>query len=206
MKKILQWLIVILFVILIFWLGQRFGSKTVNRQVLSNSLIVRDIAELASLEVQGNASIKRSNISNNGDWTDNLKKVFAENTVWVSVPYTAKYGVDTDDKNFSVGVDGKNVLVRLPAPQLLSYELRLNAMETSAKKGWLMFSDDETYTDVQKQLYNESRGQLAANKIYLEQSKEKIRKILANYYAPMDLKVEVQFGDEAPKLLGSPMQ
>ncbi len=199
MKKIIQWLVVILFIILIFWLGQRFGSKSVNQQILSNSLIVREIAELASLEVQGNASIKRSNVENNGDWTDNLKKAFAENTVWVTVPYTAKYGVDIDstkDRHFAIRQDGKKILVSLPAPKLLSYELRLNQMETANKKGWLMFSDDETYTDVQKKLYSTSRAQLEGNALYLEQCREKIRKILGTYYAPLHYEVEVRFGDE----------
>ncbi|GEP98868.1 DUF4230 domain-containing protein [Chitinophaga cymbidii] len=201
MKKIITWLVVILFIILIFWLGQRSGSRTVNEQVLSNSLIVREIAELSSLEVQGTASIKRSNVENSGGWTDNLKKVFAENTIWVSVPYTAKYGVDVNEKNFKVDVQKKKVLVTLPAPQLLSYELRLNKMETANKKGWLMFSDDETYTDVQKKLYETSRAQLEHNNVYMEQSKEKIRKIMAQYYAPFELEVEVKFGNEAPKAI-----
>src|SRR5688572_14236207 len=104
MKKIISRIVVILLIVFIFWLGQWFGSKKVNQTILSNSLIVREIAELASLEVQGNASIKRSNIENNGDWTDNLKKVFAENTVWVTVPYNAKYGVNIDEKNFTVSL------------------------------------------------------------------------------------------------------
>lgn len=201
MKKLVQWLAVILFIVFIFWLGQRFGSKNVNQQVLSNSLIVKEIAELASLEVQGNASIKRSNVENSGGWVDNLTKVFAENTVWVTVPYTAKYGVTVDGKNFAVDVTGKKVRVSLPVPKLLSYELRLNQMETANKKGWLMFSDDETYTGVQKKLYETSRAQLQDNAIYIEQCKEKIRQIIGTYYAPLKYEVEVKFGNEPPKTL-----
>ncbi|MRG48496.1 DUF4230 domain-containing protein [Chitinophaga sp. SYP-B3965] len=201
MKKIIQWIVVILLIVFIFWLGQWFGSKKVNQSILSNSLIVREIAELASLEVQGNASIKRSNVENNGDWTDNLKKVFAENTIWVTVPYTAKYGVDTDEKNFTVTLKEKRVIVQLPAPQLLSYELRLNQMETANKKGWFMPSNDETYTDVQKKLYETSREQLTENNIYLEKSKEKIRQIIGTYYKPLGYEVEVKFGNEPGKVL-----
>jgi hypothetical protein len=201
MKKIIQWIVVILLIVFIFWLGQWFGSKKVNQSILSNSLIVREIAELASLEVQGNASIKRSNIDNSGGWWDNLNKVLAENTVWVTVPYTAKYGVNIDDKNFTVTLKEKRVVVQLPAPALLSYELRLNQMETANKKGWLMFSDDETYTDVQKKLYETSREQLKQNNIYIEQSKEKIRQIIGNYYKPLGYEVEVKFGNEAGKVL-----
>ncbi len=201
MKKIIRWAVAILFIIGIFMLGRCSGSRNVNQQVLSNSLIVKEIAEMASLEVQGNASIKRSNVENSGEWTDNLKRLFAENTIWVTVPYTAKYGVDVNDQNFSVSQQKKLITVTLPAPSLLSYELQLDKMETANKKGWLMFSDDETYTDVQKKLYETSRDQLEQNGQYLEQCKEKIRKIMATYYAPLQYEVEVKFGDEAPKRL-----
>lgn len=201
MKKLIVWIVLVLTIVLVFWLGQRMGSRTVNEQILSNSLIVREIAELASLEVQGNASIKESNVNNDGGWTDNLKKVFAENTIWVTVPYTAKFGVDVNEKNFRVEVSEKEVLVTLPAPQLLSYELRLSEMETANKKGWLMFSDDETYIHAQKKLYTTARAQMEQNNIYREQSKEKIRKIIAQYYAPFKLEVKVKFGDEAAKTI-----
>jgi hypothetical protein len=201
MKKLIIWLVLVLTLILVFWLGQRSGERIVHDQTLSNSLIVREIAELASLEVQGTASIKRSNLSNDGGWADNLRKVFAENTIWVTVPYTAKFGVNVNDQNFKVAVGEKNVLVSLPATQLLSYELRLDQMETANRKGWFLFSDDETYTDVQKKLYTTSRQQVEQNNVYLEQSKARICKIIAQYYAPFNLTVKVKFGDEAPQAL-----
>lgn len=185
-------------VVLIFWLGKRFGSKNVNQQIISNSLIVKEIAELASLEVQGVANIKESNIDNSGDWSDNLKKAFLENTVWVTVPYTAKYGVDINEKNFSVKVNDKKIVVELPAPHLLSYELRVDKMETANRKGWLLFQDDETYTAVQKKLYQTNRSQMEANNVYMQQSKDKIRKIIGQYYAPFtpDHQLEIRFSDE----------
>ena len=200
MKKLIIWLVLVLTVVLVFWLGQRSGERIVNEKTLSNSLIVREIAELASLEVQGTASIKRSNLTNDGGWADNLRNVFAENTVWVTVPYTAKFGVNVNDKNFKVVAGAKEVLVSLPATQLLSYELRLDQMETANKKGWFMFSDDETYTDVQKRLYTTSRQQVEQNNAYREQSKEKIRKIIAQYYAPFNLLIKVKFDDEASQI------
>jgi hypothetical protein len=186
-----------LLILLMFWLGKQFGSRTVNQQVLSNSLIVREIAELSSLEVQGVASIKRSNLENNNEWTDNLKKVFLENTIWVSIPYLAKYGVDVNEKNFRVSVTDKKITVRLPVPHLLSYELKVDRMETSNRKGWLLFQDDETYTEVQKKLYQTSRAQLESNAVYLQQSKDKIRKIITQYYQPFlsDHELEVVFDD-----------
>ncbi|WP_276481531.1 DUF4230 domain-containing protein [Paraflavitalea pollutisoli] len=201
MKKLITWIVVVLTIVLVFWLGQWSGSRKVHDQTLSYSLIVREIAELASLEVQGNASLKRTNLANDGSWTDNLRKIFNENTIWVTVPYTAKFGVNVDDKNFHVLVHDKEVLVSLPATQLLSYELRLDQMETSSRKGMFMSSDDETYIGVQKKLYTATRQQVEQNNVYREQSKDKIRKLLAKYYAPFNVTVKVQFGDEAPKAL-----
>lgn len=199
MKKLIGTLFAVLLIILVFWLGQKFGSKNVNQQILSNNLIVQEIAELSSLEVQGVASIKRSNVNEGNDWSDNMKKAFLENTIWVSVPYLAKYGVDIDKNNFSVKVSDKKITVSLPAPRLLSYELKVDKMETATRKGWLLFQDDDTYTEVQKKLYQSSRGQLEKNTTYIEQSKQKIRKIITQYYQPFlkDHSLEIHFGDES---------
>ena len=184
MKRFLRFIFFTALAVLVFWLGKQFGSKSVNQSILSNSLIVREIAELASLEVAGVANIKRSNIEQDNAWTSNLKKAFLENTIWVSIPYQAKYGVDINEKNFRVSVSDKIIAVNIPAPHLLSYELKVDKMETANRKGWLQFQDDETYTDVQKKLYQESRSQLANNNLYINQSKAKIVKIITQYYQP----------------------
>lgn len=198
LKKLLLPIVLILLAVLIFWLGKRFGSTNVSQQVISNSTIVKEIAELASLDVQGSASIKRSNIENSGDWTDNLKKAFLENTVWVSIPYQAKFGVNIDDKLFKVQMTDKKILLHLPAPRLLSYELKMDRMETSNRKGWLLSQNDETYTDVQKTLYQTSRAQLENNPAYIVQSKEKIKKVMEQYYAPFlkDHTLEITYDGE----------
>ncbi|MGE7774656.1 DUF4230 domain-containing protein [Chitinophaga sp. NPDC101104] len=194
MKKILTWAVIILFIIGIFLLGRCSGSgSTVNEKAVNNVLLIREIAELASLEVQGNASFKQSNVENSGEWSDNLKRVFAENTAWVSVPYTAKYGVDTDSTNFNLTVSGKTVTIQLPPPKLLSFELRMNQMETSSRKGWFTFSNDETYTEVQKKLYDTNRSQLEENVMYQKQSMNKIIAILRNYYTPLGYELKVNF-------------
>lgn len=196
MKKILYIVAFLALAFLLFWLGKRFGTVNVSEQVISNSTIVKEIAELASLDVQGTSSIKRSNIEDSGGWSDNLKKAFLENTVWVSIPYQAKYGVNIDSSQFKVEVTNKKIIIRLPEPKLLSYELKVDRMETANRKGWLLFQDDETYTAVQKKLYQTSRDQLQNNKMYIQQSKDKIRKVMEQYYAPFlkDHTLEVQFG------------
>ncbi|MCW3463865.1 DUF4230 domain-containing protein [Chitinophaga nivalis] len=198
MKKIIYLAAALLLAILIFWLGKRFGGTDLNQQVISNSTIIKEIAELASLDVQGNASLKRSNVEDNGDWGDNIRKTFLENTVWVSIPYQAKYGVNINDKTFRVATNGKKITISLPAPVLLSYELKMDKMETANRKGWLLFQNDETYTDAQKKLYQTSRAQLENNTVYIEHSKAKIRSILHQYYAPFlkekEYTLDIQFG------------
>ncbi|SFN26948.1 Protein of unknown function [Chitinophaga sp. YR627] len=203
MKRFFRLVFFIAIAVLLFWLGKQFGSKSVSQSILSNSQIVREIAELASLEVQGNASIKRSNITDDGEWTTNLKKAFMENTIWVSVPYTGKYGINVDEKSFKVTVSDKKITINIPQPKLLSYELKVDKMETSNRKGWLLFQDDETYTDVQRKLYQTSREQLENNQLYINQSKEKLTKIIRQYYQPFlqDHELEVIFGNSAPVLL-----
>lgn len=204
MKKIIYLVLLLLIAILIFWLGKRFGTTNVSQQVIANSTIVKEIAELATLDVQGSASIKRSNIEDSGGWTDNWKKAFFENTVWVSIPYQAKYGVNVDDKNFKVQLTNQKIIIQLPAPKLLSYELKVDKMETSNKKGLFLFQDDETYTEVQKALYKTSRGQLENNPTYIQQSKDKIQKLMEQYYAPFmkDHTLEIEYSDDtkAPAL------
>lgn len=199
MKKIIYIVLLLGIGLLIFWLGKRSGTRIVSQEVISNSLIVKEIAELASLDVQGNASIKRSNIENSGGWTDNLKKTFLENTVWITIPYQAKYGVNIDDQHFKVSVNDKKIVIELPAPRLLSYELKIDKMETSNRKGWFLFQDDETYTDVQKSLYRTSRQQLENNPAYIQQSKDKIRKVMEQYYAPFlkDHTLEIRYVGES---------
>lgn len=198
MKKFLGVLVLIGLGVLVFWLGKQFGTKGVNQEILSNSLIVKEIAELASLEVQGSATIKRTNVENDGSWTSNFKKAFVENTIWVTIPYVAKYGISVEKDSVQVEVSDKKIVVELPAPKLLSYELRVDRMETANRKGALLFSDDETYTDVQKKLYVESRQQLVGNKLYVNQSKEKIVKIIREYYKPFlkDHELIVSFDGE----------
>ena len=185
MKKLIILLVLVLTVVLVFWLGQRSGARIVNDKTLANSLIVRQIAELASLEIQGTATIKRSNLANDGSWTDNMRKMFAESTIWVTVPYTAKFGVNVDEKNFTVAVDDKEVLVSLPATQLLSYELRLDQMETANKKGWFMFSDDETYTDVQKSCTLLRARRLNRTALIVSKAKKRSVRSLGNITLPL---------------------
>ncbi|RAJ83546.1 uncharacterized protein DUF4230 [Chitinophaga dinghuensis] len=207
MKKIIYIVVFVVVAMLMFWLGRFFGNKNISQQIISNSTIVKEIAELSSLDVQGSASIKRSNLEEgSSDWTDNLKKTFLENTVWVTIPYEAKYGVDITENNFKVSIAQKHIIVELPSPKLLSYELKVDKMETANRKGWLLSQDDETYTGVQKKLYQTSRAQLESSPVYIQRSKNKIIAIMREYYAPFlkDHTLEVRFEGDTVHVVNNP--
>src|SRR5690349_13469684 len=119
--KFFSWLILILSTL---YLGYNLGKLTSGPKeytdLTQNYAFVRSIAELASLEVHGTTTLKSSNVSNDGSWTDELKRLFIERTVRLSVPYTAKYGVDMNDSSLRIIRSDSTLKVYLPQPKLLS--------------------------------------------------------------------------------------
>lgn len=192
--------------LLAYFLGKKNASKTVENIAMNNSF-VQQIAELSSLEVQGVASIKSTNIANDGSLSDNLRKFFMERTFNISVPYIAKYGINLSKQQINIEEKNKQVYIVLPNPELLSYELRLDKADAMVRKGLLEDSNEEAYSNVMKKLYTQSKSQLDNNNTYKEQSKEKIRKVIEDYYAPLNLKVEVSFSNELKsKVTETPLQ
>ena len=189
--------------VLAYLLGKKNGSKTIDNVVM-NSALIQEIAELSSLEIQGTASIKSTNIANDGSMTDELKKIFLERTVNISIPYVAKYGVDLDKQTINIEEKNKQVYVVIPNPKLLSYELRIDKSDAITRKGIFESANEEIYNNVQKKLYVQSREQLEGNQAYIQQSKDKIRKIIESYYAPMKLKVDIAFSDEIKSKVSAP--
>lgn len=189
--------------VLAYFLGKKNGNKTIE-SIAMNNVLIQEIAELSSLEVQGTASIKSSNIVNDGSFTDELRKLFLERTLNISVPYVAKYGVDLEKQNITIQEEKKAVYIVLPTPKLLSYELRLDKADAMSRKGFFESGSDENYNSVEKKLYSQSRAQLEKNSNYVQQSKDKIRKIIESYYAPMNYKVDLVFSDEVKSRVLSP--
>ncbi|MCH5598693.1 DUF4230 domain-containing protein [Niabella ginsengisoli] len=185
-------LLIIIIALLAYFLGKKSASKTVDNVVM-NDVLIKQIAELSALEVQGNASIKSSNIKDDGSVSDNFKKLFMERTFNISVPYVAKYGINLNNQKINIEEKNKQVYIVLPNPKLLSYELLLNRSSAASRKGFFETSDEEAYNKLMQKLYTQSKAQLEANTGYQQQSKEKIRKIIQDYYAPLNFNVEVTF-------------
>ena len=186
MSRILRLLIALLIILALIYggyeIGKRMGKSDVQSQLIENYSFVREIAELASLEVAGISTFTATNIANDGSFSDALKKFFAEKTVHLSVPYTAKYGVDLRDSNMRIVRRDSVIEIHLPAPRLLSYELRLDRMDATSREGMLLSSKADLYTIYQKQLYAEGRRQLERNKGYLSQTATGVSGLLVQYF------------------------
>lgn len=178
------------------WIGRKQGAQDSRTMLIENYAFVREIAELSSLEVNGISTYKSSNAEEEdaGFWSG-LHKTLLEKTVTITAPYTAKFGVDLNDSNMRFERRDSVLLIHLPQPKLLSFELRLDRMETSNRKGLLMFQDDELYTRFQKRMYQQSRSQLEQNTLYRSQAQEKVCGILQRYFSSLGLRTQCVFGN-----------
>jgi len=197
MSKVLRLTILLLLVLALIFggyqIGKRLGGNDVRSELIENYSFVREIAELASLEVDGISTFKATNLANDGTFTDAFKRFFAEKTVSLSVPYVAKYGVDLRDSNMHIERQDSVVIVHLPAPKLLSYELRLDRLDANSKEGILYSSKADLYMTYQQKLYRDGRSQLEHNAIYLQQTKEGIAKLLQQYFGAAGLRTRCIF-------------
>lgn len=185
--------LVVIIGILTFWLGRKTAKPTYET-LISNTTFVKQIAELSTLEVHGNATFKSSNVKNDGTFSDAMKRMFLESTMHLNIPYTAKYGVSLEGQDVSVDDKDSIVTIHLPEPKLLSFELNLGSADADTKKGWFQSRSDADYLSSEKKLYDQSKAQLANNATYKQQCKDKISKLLTDYYEPMHYKVVVDFG------------
>lgn len=196
MRKGAFTLIVIILVAAVAVLAYFLGRKNADVQVehiATNNTIITQIAELSSLEVQGIATIKSTNLLHDGSLTDQLRKLLVENTTHVSVPYIAKYGVNLDKQQIRLKEQHKTVDIYLPRPGLLSYELRLDKVDASVRKGWLLQASEAQFSQIQKRLYTASKAQLAQNQVYQKQCEDKIRTLIMEYYRPLNYTVHIHF-------------
>lgn len=190
---------------LTFYLGKQQGDVQVTN-IATNEMLIRDIAELASLEVQGNAEIRESNIDDGDGILQSIKRAFVEKTIHISIPYVAKYGLQVDSNTMKIVVqDDRTLMIELPEAKLLSYEMRLDKLSQSSTQGWLQTEDHRSYNAVQQKLYKRSRTEAEHSAKNKALAQEKIIGILQNYYRPLGYKVSVRFGgDDTVELFPSP--
>jgi hypothetical protein len=192
-RNILGLIVLAAIAIVAYTIGKSVGSKDTDTKLINNYSFVKNIIELAGLQVSGTTTFKSTNTDSSGGFWSGIKNVFAENTAVVTIPYTAKYGVALKESDLYIERKDSIVHIAVPATQLLSLELHMDRLETTSKKGLLIMEDDEYFNSFQKKLYSDTRQTLEGNKTYLQQSQQRISSILQQYYQPLGLKVEVAF-------------
>ncbi len=198
--KYLFYIIIILLVLLAgYFIGGKLKENEIQKTVLQSYGYVKEIAELATIEVSGNTNLNTTNVSEDAGIINSIRKTLFEKSVKISVPYIAKYGIDMKDKKLRIERTDSVVSIYLPLPKLLSYELQLDKLNVTNKKGWFMPSDEEIYTKVEQQLYLQGRQQLENNQVYLNECKHKIDELLSSYFKIANLQVQCIF-DENTKV------
>jgi uncharacterized protein (UPF0333 family) len=192
-RNILGLIVLVAIAIVAYTIGKSIGQKDTDTKLINNYSFVKNIIELAGLQVSGTTTFKSTNTDSSGGFWSSIKNVFAENTAVVTIPYTAKYGVALKESDLYIERKDSIVHIAVPATKLLSLELHMDRLETTSKKGWLIMEDDEYFNNFQKKLYSDTRQQLENNKTYLQQSQQRISSILQQYYQPLGLKVECAF-------------
>ncbi len=184
-----------------YFLGKQHGSGQVTTDIIQNTAIIKQIAELGALEVNGNTNIKVSNRGDDGLW-NKFKNYFAENTLQVTIPYQAKYGVDMNNQKMSISTKDSTVIIYLPKCKLLSMQLQLDRVDAIGKTGLFNSITLEQYVAVQKQLYTECNAALVNNAANIKMTEANITAILQKYYAPLQLKVQCVFEQDGVKQKG----
>jgi uncharacterized protein (UPF0333 family) len=185
MMRTLSFLVVLLAAgIIAYTWGKHKGQEENRTDIIQNYTFVKDIAELASLEVQGTTTFNSTNIPKEEKGVlSSWQAYFFENTVSMTVPFTAKYGMDLSKDSLKLQrINDTAVRIVLPRPKLLSYELHLDRLEANGKKGLFSPTDEAFRQGLQKKLYTQSRSTLVANNLYLNRAQDRVCKILSDYY------------------------
>lgn len=200
MKKIILIIVGLALALAFYFIGKNAGKNDVRTEMVQNISIIKEIAELAGLEVDGKTQITVSNAGENSGFWKRFKNYFAENTLKLSVPYQAKYGVDMGSQQIKIDTENKKVIVYLPHAKLLSLQLELDKIDALSKTGILYSSSFDEYISAQKQLYKAANESLINNENHIKLAENHISFILEKYYQPLGLEVTCVFGKDMPTL------
>ncbi|MEI9935360.1 MAG: hypothetical protein WDM71_11055 [Ferruginibacter sp.] len=102
-----NWLFLLVFTLLlisIYFLGKKNGNTEEKVTIIQNVAAITQIAELSALEAKGTTTIKLSNAADQSNWWSSIKNYLVENTLQITVPYTAKFGVDMTQSLCNISV------------------------------------------------------------------------------------------------------
>lgn len=187
--------LIIVIALAFYFLGKKNGSNNSIATMVENVDLIKTIAELSALEVNGSLNLKISNkVDEAGTW-DKFKNYFVENTLQLNLPYQAKYGVDMSIQKMKIDTKEKTVTITLPKCKLLSLQLKLDAMQTMSQTGVFASASMDDLVKAQKQLYTQALQKLDNDANYIKLAENQIANILANYYKPLGYKVSCVFSN-----------
>ena len=184
---------VLLIAVAFYFLGKKNGESKTKISLVENVEMIKQIAELGALDVTGNVKLKISNKEDNdGTWAK-FKNYFSENTLLVTLPYQAKFGVDMSNQKMDIDTKAGSVVITLPRSKLLSLQLKMDKMETMSQTGIFMNASMDDLVKAQKKLYAQALLNIESNKEYIKMADQHITEILTNYYKPLGYTVKCVF-------------
>jgi hypothetical protein len=194
--------VVLIFLILLvagafYFIGKKSGSANAKITMVENVDMIKLIAELGALDVSGSINLKISNKGEEeGSW-DKLKNFLGENTLQVSLPYDAKFGVNLTNQKMNVDTKAGKAIIYLPHCKLISLQLKLDRMETMTQTGIFSRSSMDDLVKAQKELYAQTLANVQNNPKYIKLAEDHIATVLNNYYKPLGHEVKCVFGEQS---------
>jgi hypothetical protein len=176
-----------------YFIGRINGREEVKATIINNTQLMKQIAELSSLEVTGSTTAKITNSGNETGIWSSLKNYFAENTLQVTIPYITKYGVDISKSAFTVNYTDSSLIINLPPCKMLSLQLQLDKVETMNQTGLFARTTIADMKMAEQQLYNAASQELSSNGAMLEKAKQHIIEIYNQYYSAFGYRVVCNF-------------
>ena len=176
-----------------YFLGKKNGTTEIKATIINNQLMVQQIAELSALDVSGTTTAKLSNAGDNNSFWEGFKNYLAENTLQVTVPYHAKYGVDMSKGRVNINKNDTAVILNFPPVKLLSFQLLLDKIEVMNQTGLFSRTTIADMRKAQQQMYVSANEQLSNNAGYQSKAREHITAIFTQYYKPLGYKVICNF-------------
>ena len=176
-----------------FW-GKNNGANQVKATLVNQIELVKEIAELASLEASGVTQIKLTNAGDDATYWNKIKNFFVENTLLVQVPFKAKYGIKIDSGDVVIKQEKNKLIIHFPEVVLLSFQIELDKVETMNQTGLFASTTIADFNKAQQQMYQSALKNLNTSDNLKDKAKNKIVTLLSKYFAVLGYSVECTFG------------
>ena len=179
-----------------YFLGKKNGASDTKISMVENVEMIKQIAELAALDVTGSIKLKISNKGDESGTWSKLKNYLTENTLLVTLPYEAKFGVDMSNQKMNIDTKAGTATIYLPHCKLMSFQLKMDRMETMTQTGVFTSSSMDDLVKAQKQLYAQALQKVEKDPAYISMAEKHITEIMTDYYKPLGYTVKCVFGEK----------